>query len=74
MQTHGSNFKFSSVYIIISLQAVDCDLYLFADDSCLVYTGDNVKEIDETLNKNFNSLCDWLVENKLEYSFRRRKN
>ena len=46
-------------------QAVECDLYLFADDSCLVYTGDNVNEIDDKLNKNFNSLCDWLIENKL---------
>ena len=46
-------------------QAVDCDLYLFADDSCLVYTGDNVKEIDKILGKNFNSLFDWLAENKL---------
>jgi len=53
------------IYINDMAQAVDCDLYLFADDSCLVYSGDNVKEIDETLGKNFNSLCDWLVENKL---------
>jgi len=53
------------IYINDMAQAVDCSLYLFADDSCLAYSGDNVKEIDENLNKNFNSLCDWLVENKL---------
>ena len=53
------------IYINDMAQAVDCDLYLFADDSCLVYTGNNVKEIDEKLIQNFNSLCDWLVENKL---------
>jgi len=54
-------------------QAVDCDLYLFADDSCLVYSGDNVKEIDENLNKNFNSLCDWLVENKMSIHLGKEK-
>ena len=54
-------------------QAVDCNLYLFADDSCLVYTGKDIKEIFEKLNKNFNSLCDWLVENKLSIHFGQEK-
>ena len=42
-----------------------CDLLLYADDSCLVFTGPDVKTIEANLNQNFNYLCDWFVENKL---------
>ena len=45
--------------------AVKFDLYLYADDSCLVYTGRDMDAIGDTLNKNFNSLCDWFVESIL---------
>jgi len=61
------------IYINDMQQAIDCNLYLFADDSCLVYTGDDVNEINRVLNKNFNSLCDWLVENKLSIHFGKEK-
>ena len=57
------------IYINDMAQAVDCDLYLFADDACLVYTGTDIKAIEYNLDKNFNSLCDWLVENKLSIHF-----
>ena len=49
--------------------SVDCDLLLYADDSCLVFTGTDVKTIEANLNRNFNSLCDWFVENKLSIHF-----
>ena len=45
-------------------QAVDCDLYLYADDLCLVYTGKDIKDFEGNINKTFNCLCDWFVENK----------
>ena len=44
-------------------QAVNCDLYLYADDSCLVYMRNDPKEIENDLNINFNRLCDWFIEN-----------
>ena len=47
-------------------QAVDCDLYLFADDSCLVYMGKDIKDIEDNLNY---YLWDWFVENKLSIHF-----
>ena len=50
-------------------QAVKCDLYLYADDSCLVYTGKDIKIIEENLNNNFYSLCNWFVENILSIHF-----
>ena len=46
-------------------QAVDCDLFLYADDSCLVYQHKDVKGIERNLNKNFPDVCDWFVDNKL---------
>ena len=46
-------------------QAVDCDLFLYTDDSCLVYQHKDVKEIGRNLNKNFADVCDWFVDNKL---------
>ena len=49
--------------------AVDCDLLLYADDSCLVFRDNNINEIEKQLNKTFNSLCDWFVENKQSIHF-----
>ena len=46
-------------------QAVECDLQLYADDSCLVFTSKDVKLIEVTLNKDFNSIIEWFVDNKL---------
>ena len=57
------------IYANDMAQAVKCDLYLYADDSCLVYTGKDIKVIEKTLNENFNSLCNWFVENKLSIHF-----
>ena len=50
-------------------QAADCDLFLYADDSCLVYQHKDVKEIERNLNKNFSNVCDWFVDNKLSIHF-----
>ena len=47
--------------------------FFYADDSCLIFTGRNIKEIEEKLNKKFNSLCDWFVENKLSIHFGEEK-
>ena len=35
-------------------QAVNCDIYQYADDSCLVYMGKDSKDIEANLNKIFN--------------------
>ena len=46
-------------------QAVDCDVFLYADDSCLVYQHRDVKEIERNINENFSDVCDRFVDNKL---------
>ena len=50
-------------------QAVDCDLFLYADDSCLVYQHTDVSKIEKNLNKNFSNICYWFVDNKLSIHF-----
>ena len=52
-----------------NLKTVSIYLFLYAYDSCLIFTGKNLKIIEEKLNRNFNSLCDWFVENKLSIHF-----
>ena len=46
-------------------QAVKCDLFLYVDDTYLTFQHENVKEIEDQLNLNFSSLCDWFIDNKL---------
>ena len=62
-------------------QAEDCDLFLCADDLCLLYTGKDIKDIEDNLNQMLNvcdwfvenCLCDWLVENKRSVHFGEEK-
>ena len=50
-------------------RVVDCELFLYADDSCLVYQHKDVKEIEQNLHKNTSNVCDWFVDNNLNIHF-----
>ena len=39
-------------------QAVKCELFLYSDDTCLVFQHENVKATEDQFNLNFSSLCD----------------
>ena len=39
------------------------------DDSCLIIRDSSIEQIESILNRNFNALCDWFVENKLSIHF-----
>ena len=39
------------IYVNDMSQAVECDLYLYADDSCLLFQHKNVTEIKKTVNQ-----------------------
>ena len=41
------------LYVNDMQQAIDCDLFLYADDSCLVFQHKNVRDIEINLKKNF---------------------
>ena len=53
--------------------AVKSDLLLYADDTCLMYTGKDIKTIEEQLNTDLSSLCDWFIDNKLCVHFGEEK-
>ena len=57
------------LYVNDMKQAVDCDLFLYADDSCLVYQHKDMKEIERNLNKNFSNVCDRFIDNTLSIHF-----
>ena len=43
----------------------DCDLRLYADATCLYFSNENASSIEKYLNVDFNSLCEWFIDNKL---------
>ena len=56
------------IYINMS-KAVICNLFLCADDKCLVCQHKDINKIEKQLNKDFESICDWFVNNKLRIHF-----
>ena len=50
-------------------QAVDCDLFLYADDTGLLFQHKDLERIKEELTKNFSNICDWFVDNKFSIHF-----
>ena len=50
-------------------KAVKCYLFLYADNTCLVCQHKDINEIEKQLNKDFESICDWFVDNKLSIHF-----
>ena len=50
-------------------QAVKSNLFLYADDSCLMYRHRDVNQIEKQLNNDFENVCSWFVDNKLSIHF-----
>ena len=50
-------------------QAVNSELLLYADDTCLFFMDEDSKTIGDQLNKDFNSLFEWFTDNKLSIHF-----
>ena len=46
-----------------------CELRLYADDTCIFFSHENITEIEEKLNTDFNRLCEWFIENKLSIHY-----
>ena len=54
-------------------QAVKSNLFLHANDSCLMYQHRDVEEIEKQLNKGFENVCNWFGDNKLSIHFGKDK-
>ena len=57
------------LYINDMPQAVNCELLLYADDSCLLFQHKEVKAIEKQLTEDFSSICEWFLDNKLSIHF-----
>ena len=58
------------IYINDTPQALEeCDLFLYAEDSCLVVQNKDINVIEKVLNSEFSNLCDWFVGNRLSIHF-----
>ena len=55
------------------LQAVDCDLFLYADDTCLLFQHKDLERMNEELFKNVSNICDWFLDSKLSIHFGKYK-
>ena len=54
-------------------QAVTGKLLLYADNSYIIYQNKDVKAIENNLNKGFQNLYNWFIDNKLSLHFREDK-
>ena len=61
------------LYVNNMPQAVNSGLLLYADDTCLFFMGKDSKIIGDQLNKDFDSLCKWFIDNKLSIHFGEEK-
>ena len=61
------------LYVNDMPQAVNSELLLYADDTCLIYMGKNIQKIEEQLNSDFTSLCEWFIDNKSVFISMKRK-
>ena len=46
-------------------QAVNSNLFLHNDDSCLIFQGKDVIEIEKQFNGDFTNIYEWFVDNRL---------
>ena len=42
---------------------------LYANDTCIYYQHRDIQKIENVLNKEFSSLCEWFIDNKLSIHF-----
>ena len=54
-------------------QAVKCNFYLYTVDVCLVIQHKNINETEKQINKDFENVCNWFVDNKLSIHFNNDK-
>ena len=57
------------VYVNDMVQAVNCDLLFYADDTGLTFQHKDISIIEQQLNISFSNICAWFVDNKLSIHF-----
>ena len=72
LSVHFGEEKTKSILFGTKRQLKD-QLLLYADDTCFIYMGKNIQKIEEQLNSDFTSLCEWFIDNKLSVHFGEEK-
>ena len=54
------------IYYNDLMTTLDCKVDIYADDSTLVATGANIKEIETKLNENCSKVSDWMSANRFQ--------
>ena len=49
------------------------DLFLYANDSLLIFQAKDVIEIEKQFNRDFTNICEWFVDNRLSIHFGEEK-
>ena len=57
------------LYINDMPQAVETDLFLYANDTGLVFQHKDINKMNEKLNKDFHNICLWFIDYKLSIHF-----
>ena len=57
------------IYVNDMPMAVKCNLFLYADETCLAFQSKNVNDIEKQLSEDFANICDWFVDYKLSIHF-----
>ena len=53
------------MYVNDMPKAVKSNLFLYADDSCLIFQGRSVIDIEKQLKEDFINICEWFVDNRI---------
>ena len=57
------------IYVNAVSKPIKSNPLVYADDSCLVFQGNDVIEIEKQLNRDFTKICAWSVNNRLSIHF-----
>ena len=57
------------IYVKDMPQAVKSNLFLYADNSCLVFHENDITEIEKQLNGDFTNVSNWFADNRLSIHF-----
>ena len=57
------------IYVKDMPQAVKSNLFLYADNSCLVFHENDIPEIEKQLNGDFTNVSNWFADNRLSIHF-----
>ena len=56
------------IYVNDMPQTAKSNLFLYTDDSCLIFQGKDVIEIKKQLKGDFTNICEWFVDNSLAFT------